>query len=725
MGIELPQEVAAVAKALDVRWPRGDEDKMRAAAKAWRAAGDGVTRLSSETDAVAQHALNATKGDAADAAKRHWNGFVAADTGRMPAIAKGCLQAAQRLEHAATEIAATKTKIIQELLALVRKQEVADLLAREGGAEALASKRSLISGVLANLANLTDQLTGTVALANGTSVETDLHPVTGPGARDGQTGYEIDEATGFLKDPKTGRLIHPESGELLGMPGEYVRNGDGTLVYSNSGEPVDLSKVQLLPRDGALGPDGGASGAPPMAGAPGTEPGAHPDQPGHPGQPGQQQPGLPGDKPVPPGRDAPAPSFGPRPGEHPPPYYDPTPTGPIGGPRPHPEPVYHDPTPTPPMNRGPVNQVGLSFAGAPDPVAAPQVVAPPAVAGPAAPPPGQPPAGFPPFGPGGPTAPPPAAPPPVAAPPAAASHAPVAGAPHAPAAGGAAGVAPVPVPGARAGVGMEGFGPNKDWRGMRPGPGFLEMGAGVAPIVEPDHRVAPPPKISLPGRKDDDLALFLVHLFPLGHMPKPANRPEQQLPRPRAELDYAAGLRFPPHDHPKSALITGYPVAPVPRTPGLAADHPAVLALIPDYDPLGGAHERDWERRFLARPAGDGRPAEYAWPPAELCPEGGVDPDGAEPIVLAVGSLLDRFGGRDGRVFAVDGTPFTERGLPPEMLGHGYHRFRVARELPVWRTVAAPWFGQAGGGVRFRTTHAAAELVALGFLVEVGEDGNG
>ncbi|WP_143343131.1 TNT domain-containing protein, partial [Crossiella equi] len=109
--------------------------------------------------------------------------------------------------------------------------------------------------------------------------------------------------------------------------------------------------------------------------------------------------------------------------------------------------------------------------------------------------------------------------------------------------------------------------------------------------------------------------------------------------------------------------------------------------------------------------------------PAELCPEGGVDPDGAEPVLLAVDSVLDRFGARDGRVLSADGTPFTQRGLPPEMLDRGYHRYRVLRELPAWRTVAAPWFGQAGGGVRFRTTHAVAELVALGFLAELGEDG--
>ncbi|WHT20347.1 glycohydrolase toxin TNT-related protein [Crossiella sp. CA-258035] len=724
MGIELPPELAQIATALNVRWPQADEDKMREAAKAWRTAGDGVTRLSTETDAVAQHALTGAKGRAADGARRQWNGFVAADHGRMPLTAKGCLEAAQRLEHAAGQIEATKSKIVAELVKLAKQDDVAQLLAQEGGREALASRSSLAAGVLANLTQLTDALETAVRSTSGVSMDNDVHPVTGPGAVDPSTGYPIDPATGMPMDPKTGRLIDPDTGNLVGQAGNYMRDPQtGQLIDLRTNQPVDAGTLpQYDPVTGEpIGGAGSPSGAPPPAAAPGTQPPLPPDP---------RQPELP----VRAG-DHEQPSFGPQPGKGaPPPYYDPSPqTGPIELPRQQPAPpppVYYDPTPTPPMRQGPgPNEVRLSFAGAPEPVAgppaAPPPVAPPPVA-PAAPPPS-----FQQFGPGQPGtpfAPPPAAPPPAAPPVAAPGHA-AAAAPHAPAgagaaAGGAAGVAPVPVHGGRGGVGMDaGFGPNKDWRGVRPGAGYLEMAPGVAPVVEPDRPVAPA-KLSLPARKDDELALFLVHLFPLGHMPRPTNRPARQLPRPRAELDYAAGLRFPPHDHPRSELITGYPVAQVPRTPGLAPDHPAVLALVPAYDPLGGQHEREWDRRFLARPATEDRAAEYAWPPAELCPEGGVDPDGAEPIVLSVGSMLDRFGPRDGRVFAVDGTPFAERGLPPELIGHGYHRFRVARELPVWRTVAAPWFGQAGGGIRFRTTHAAAELVALGFLVEVGEDTN-
>ncbi|MCG8920101.1 TNT domain-containing protein, partial [Actinokineospora sp. PR83] len=138
------------------------------------------------------------------------------------------------------------------------------------------------------------------------------------------------------------------------------------------------------------------------------------------------------------------------------------------------------------------------------------------------------------------------------------------------------------------------------------------------------------------------------------------------------------------------------------------------------YDPLGGEHERDWDRRFLVRPYDPNDQAsatEYAWPPGEVFPEGGVA--AGEPDVLAVGTVVDRFGTAEGRVFAADGTPFARRSLPPALLTAGYHRYRVVRPLPVWRAVSAPWFAQPGGGDRLRATRSAADLVALGYLTDI------
>jgi hypothetical protein len=214
-----------------------------------------------------------------------------------------------------------------------------------------------------------------------------------------------------------------------------------------------------------------------------------------------------------------------------------------------------------------------------------------------------------------------------------------------------------------------------------------------------------------------------MYLFPIGHLPTATSRPvSRQLPPPPPDTDFAAGLRFPPHDHPESHLIDVQPPQ-VPTTARRGGSAPE--ALTSGYDPLGGAeeNERDWDRRFLVRPPTPDKPAEYAWPPGELFPEGGCT-DG-EPVLLPANTLLDRFGTPDGRVFSTDGTPFARRSLPPDHLDAGYRRYRVEKELPVWRTLSAPWFGQQGGGPRYRAVYPAADLIALGYLTEIVDEADG
>ncbi|GAA3434453.1 hypothetical protein GCM10018954_040570 [Kutzneria kofuensis] len=216
---------------------------------------------------------------------------------------------------------------------------------------------------------------------------------------------------------------------------------------------------------------------------------------------------------------------------------------------------------------------------------------------------------------------------------------------------------------------------------------YIDDHRAVAPVVKP---VVKKPTVA-PG-------LFMVYMFPIGHMPTPSSRPARQLPPPPAEVDYAAGLRFPPHDHPESGLIQS-----------LGATHADVpeprdgQELAEGYDPLGGENERDWDRRFLVRAGTEERRAEYAWPPGELFPEGGCD--AGEAVVLEPGAVIDRFGTPEGRVFSADATPFTQRSLPPEHLDAGYHRYRVLAPLPMWQTISAAWFGQTGGGVRYRSVY--------------------
>jgi hypothetical protein len=122
-----------------------------------------------------------------------------------------------------------------------------------------------------------------------------------------------------------------------------------------------------------------------------------------------------------------------------------------------------------------------------------------------------------------------------------------------------------------------------------------------------------------------------------------------------------------------------------------------------------------WVRRFVIGESPLG--VEYAWPPPDLFPEGSEHP--AEPVMLEAGTRLDRFGSPYGRVFAAGGTPFADRALPPGLLDAEYRRYKVARAVPMWRSVSAQWFGQLGGGTRYRAPLGADELVTLGYLAEV------
>ncbi|GAA5128127.1 TNT domain-containing protein [Haloechinothrix salitolerans] len=241
------------------------------------------------------------------------------------------------------------------------------------------------------------------------------------------------------------------------------------------------------------------------------------------------------------------------------------------------------------------------------------------------------------------------------------------------------------------------------------------------PTHQPTQRPAPPPEPQAStGTPRQDrgsvVALFLVHMFPIGHLPVPASAPAYQLPPRDDEADFATGLRFPPHDHPESHRIDpGEPPEPGAdqAVRGLPAEHPAVADLC-ENDPLAAPDDDDWRRRFVV--ARDSTRVEYVWPPGELHPEGCREH--GEPIVLPVGTVIDRFGDEHGRVFAADRSSYPARSLPPARLESGYHRYRVLRELPVWAAELAPWFGQPGGGLRYRAVYPVTDLLALGYLAE-------
>jgi hypothetical protein len=218
-----------------------------------------------------------------------------------------------------------------------------------------------------------------------------------------------------------------------------------------------------------------------------------------------------------------------------------------------------------------------------------------------------------------------------------------------------------------------------------------------------------PPMGAPRTERESVLALFLVHMFPIGHLPVAAARPAEQLPIPHTtgETDVVGRAPF---DHPDSALLDDsdalyYVTRGLRRTPTPPAAVEPPAELLAGYEPEADAESSDAEQ------------ASPVWPPAGQFPEGGLDHP--EPVVLPKDTLLDRFGGEHGRVFSADGTPFAHRSLPPSAVDDGYRRYRVVKPVPMWRSTSPAWFGQPGGGIRYRAVLAADELVTLGFLAEV------
>jgi hypothetical protein len=94
-------------------------------------------------------------------------------------------------------------------------------------------------------------------------------------------------------------------------------------------------------------------------------------------------------------------------------------------------------------------------------------------------------------------------------------------------------------------------------------------------------------------------------------------------------------------------------------------------------------------------------------------------------LILDVGLEIDRFGGENGTFLAPYLSPYSERALPPSNLAttdpkfpFNYHAYRVTKPLSVEAGTIAPWFGQEGGGIQYKTAQTVYQLKELGFLEE-------
>ena len=84
---------------------------------------------------------------------------------------------------------------------------------------------------------------------------------------------------------------------------------------------------------------------------------------------------------------------------------------------------------------------------------------------------------------------------------------------------------------------------------------------------------------------------------------------------------------------------------------------------------------------------------------------------------LQPGDVIDRFGGPGGTFASPDGVPFPQRALPTSSAELPYVRYRVVQPFEVDEGLAAPWFGQSGGGVQYKLPDSIGNL--LGEFLEI------
>jgi hypothetical protein len=130
--------------------------------------------------------------------------------------------------------------------------------------------------------------------------------------------------------------------------------------------------------------------------------------------------------------------------------------------------------------------------------------------------------------------------------------------------------------------------------------------------------------------------------------------------------------------------------------------------------------EQKWQHDYVTKvdPV-TGKPKDYHWPNEYTQPNGFDSPEERHPAVIESGSVIDRFGKADGRFLSPTGTPYEQRGLPPQNLDDGYHQYQVIKDIPVWAGKIAPAMGQPGGGIQYLSPNTVADLILTGHLKEI------
>ena len=82
---------------------------------------------------------------------------------------------------------------------------------------------------------------------------------------------------------------------------------------------------------------------------------------------------------------------------------------------------------------------------------------------------------------------------------------------------------------------------------------------------------------------------------------------------------------------------------------------------------------------------------------------------------LISGERIDRYGNEEGKYFSPEGTPLENRSLHP-FSNKNYNAYEVVKPINVQSSTVAPFYGQPGGGIQYRSNLNILDLLKGGYI---------
>lgn len=78
---------------------------------------------------------------------------------------------------------------------------------------------------------------------------------------------------------------------------------------------------------------------------------------------------------------------------------------------------------------------------------------------------------------------------------------------------------------------------------------------------------------------------------------------------------------------------------------------------------------------------------------------------------LKPGTIVDRYGSETGKFVSSQGTPYSNRSLPPGSDARPYNAYEIIKQIDVQSGEIAPWFDQFAGGMQYQFTQSIEDLI--------------